>query len=46
MPHIALRSAPARNADLHPSNDSVFSETALAYYFDRANRRWQDERDA
>ncbi len=29
MSHIALRTAPARNADLHPSNDSVWSRTAL-----------------
>ena len=29
MLHIALRSAPARKADLHPSNDAVFSETGL-----------------
>ncbi len=28
--HIVLRTAPARIADLHPSNDSVWSRTALA----------------
>jgi catechol 2,3-dioxygenase-like lactoylglutathione lyase family enzyme len=28
--HIALRTAPARKTDLLPSNDPVFSETALA----------------
>jgi hypothetical protein len=29
MNHIALRTAPARKADLHPSNDPVLSESAL-----------------
>jgi hypothetical protein len=28
-PRIALRTAPARNSDLHPSNDSVWSKLAL-----------------
>ncbi len=27
--HIELRTAPARKADLHPSNDSVWSKLAL-----------------